>query len=60
MGGMFGALGGLLIASVVGHTLQRTGSYQIPFFVAGVAYFLALGVVQVLAPRLEPAHLEEE
>lgn len=60
MGGMFGALGGLLIASVVGHTLQRTGSYQIPFFVAGVAYLLALGVVQVLAPRLEPAHLEEE
>jgi MFS transporter, ACS family, hexuronate transporter len=57
MGGMLGALGGLLIASLVGHVLQRTGSYQIPFFVAGVAYFRALGVIQLLAPRLEPARL---
>jgi ACS family hexuronate transporter-like MFS transporter len=60
IGGMLGALGGLLIASLVGHVLQRTGSYQIPFFVAGVAYFLALGLIQLLAPRLEPARLVVE
>jgi MFS transporter, ACS family, hexuronate transporter len=60
IGGMFGALGGLLIAYVVGHALQRTGSYQVPFFIAGVAYFLSLGVIQLLAPRLEPPRLDEE
>jgi MFS transporter, ACS family, hexuronate transporter len=60
IGGMFGALGGLLIASVVGHVLQRTGSYQVPFLIAGVAYFLALGVIQLLAPRLESPQLGEQ
>jgi MFS transporter, ACS family, hexuronate transporter len=30
------------------------------FFVAGVEYFLALGVIQLLAPRLEPARLVVE
>jgi MFS transporter, ACS family, hexuronate transporter len=58
-GGMCGALGGLLIASLVGHTLQRTGSYQVPFLIAGTAYFLALGMIQLLAPRLDPPRLEE-
>ena len=56
-GGMLGALGGLLIASVVGHVLQRTGSYEIPFLIAGVVYFVALGLIQILAPRLNPPEL---
>jgi MFS transporter, ACS family, aldohexuronate transporter len=53
IGGMCGALGGLLIASLVGHVLQRTGSYELPFLIAGVTYFLAVGVIQLLAPRLD-------
>jgi MFS transporter, ACS family, hexuronate transporter len=60
IGGMCGALGGMLIAFLVGHVLQRTGSYQIPFFIAGVAYFLALGAIQLLGPRLEPPQLHDE
>jgi MFS transporter, ACS family, hexuronate transporter len=57
MGGMAGALGGLFIATVVGHVLQWTGSYEIPFVLAGSAYLVALGVIHVLAPRLEPARI---
>jgi len=57
IGGMAGAVGGLLIAWVVGHVLQWTGSYMIPFFIAGAAYLVALGVIHVLAPRLEPARI---
>jgi ACS family hexuronate transporter-like MFS transporter len=58
MGGMAGAMGGWFIADVVGHVLQWTGSYMIPFAMAGVAYLVALGVIHVLAPRLEPARIE--
>lgn len=54
MGGMAGAIGGMLIAEIVGYTLQWTGSYLIPFLIAGSAYFLALASIHVLAPRLEP------
>jgi ACS family hexuronate transporter-like MFS transporter len=54
IGGMAGAIGGMLIAKVVGYALQWTGSYMVPFLMAGVAYLLGLAVMQLLAPRLEP------
>ena len=57
MGGMAGAIGGMLIATIVGHTLQWTGSYMIPFLMAGSAYVLALAAIQLLVPRLEPADI---
>jgi ACS family hexuronate transporter-like MFS transporter len=53
VGGAAGAIGGMLIAEVVAHVLQWTGSYAIPFFIAGSAYLVALAVIQFLAPRLE-------
>lgn len=55
IGGMAGAVGGLLIANIVSHLLQWTGSYAIPFMIAGSAYLIALAVIQMLTPRLEPA-----
>jgi MFS transporter, ACS family, hexuronate transporter len=58
IGGMCGAVGGLVIASVVGHVLQRSGSYQVPFLIASVTYFVSLGVIHLLAPRLDPPQLE--
>jgi MFS transporter, ACS family, hexuronate transporter len=58
MGGMAGAIGGWFIADVVGYVLQWTGSYMIPFVMAGIAYLVALGVIHVLTPRLEPARVE--
>jgi len=56
-GGMAGAVGGMLVATIVGRVLQWTGSYFIPFLIAGFAYLAALGLIQALAPRLEPAEI---
>jgi ACS family hexuronate transporter-like MFS transporter len=55
IGGMAGAIGGMFMAKIVGYVLQWTGSYMIPFFIAGTSYLLALAIIQALAPRLEPA-----
>ncbi len=57
IGGMAGAVGGMLIAKIVAYFLQWTGSYRIPFLIAGCAYLLALGVVHLLAPRLDAVQL---
>jgi len=58
IGGMAGAVGGMLIAKIVGYTLQWTGSYRVPFLIAGSAYLVALAVIHVLSPRLEPARID--
>ena len=58
LGGMAGAVGGMLIAKVVGYVLQLTGSYVTVLMIAGAAYLTALLVVQILAPRLEPARID--
>jgi MFS transporter, ACS family, hexuronate transporter len=58
--GMTGAVGGMLIAKIVGYVLQWTGSYMIPFFIAGSAYLVALAVIHALAPRLEPARIDAQ
>lgn len=57
IGGMAGAVGGMLVAKIIGYVLQRTGSYFIPFLIAGSAYLVALGLVHCLTPRLEPAKI---
>jgi ACS family hexuronate transporter-like MFS transporter len=57
MGGMAGAIGGMLIAKIVGYTLQWTGSYMVPFLMAGCAYLLALAAIQILTPKLEPVRI---
>jgi ACS family hexuronate transporter-like MFS transporter len=55
IGGMAGAIGGMLIALAVGEILQRTGSYVSIFVIAGSAYLVALAVIHLLSPGLEPA-----
>lgn len=57
IGGMAGAIGGMLIAKIVGYVLQWTGSYMVPFLVAASAYLLALFTVHLLAPELKPARM---
>ena len=59
IGGMAGAVGGMLIALVVGAILQATGSYVPIFIIAGSAYLVALLVIHLLAPKLEPATIDE-
>lgn len=55
MGGMAGAIGGMLIATATGYLLQFTGSYHVVFILAGATYLVALAVIHALSPRLEPA-----
>ena len=60
MAGMAGAVGGMLIAQIVGHVLQWTGSYAIPFLIAASAYLVALLCIHLLSPRLNPAEIVAE
>jgi ACS family hexuronate transporter-like MFS transporter len=60
IGGMAGAVGGMLIAKVIGYTLQWTGSYMVPFLIAAIAYPVALAIIQLLTPRLEPVRIDSE
>lgn len=55
IGGMAGALGGATMAVATGYILQTTGqNYSIVFVIAGTAYLVALLVIHLLAPNLEP------
>ena len=54
LGGMFGAIGGMLIAKATGSILQHTGSYLPIFIIAGTAYLVALALIQLLVPRMTP------
>jgi ACS family hexuronate transporter-like MFS transporter len=58
IGSMMGAFGGMGIARVVSEILERSGSYVPVFFVASSAYLIALGVIHLISPRLEPARLD--
>jgi ACS family hexuronate transporter-like MFS transporter len=60
IGGFAGAVGGMLIATFIGFLLQATGSYVPVFLMAGSAYLLALALLHWLAPRLQPAQLQEQ
>jgi len=59
IGGMAAAVGGMFIAKLVGFVLDGTHSYVIPFAIASSAYLVALGILQLLLPALEPMKLEE-
>jgi len=54
IGGMAGAIGGMLIAKVAGFVLAWTGSYFPLFAIASIAYLVALAIIHALNPRLEP------
>ena len=58
IGGFAGAVGGMAMSYFTGSQLQSTGSYSTIFLIAGSAYLVALVVVHLLAPRLEPARFE--
>jgi ACS family hexuronate transporter-like MFS transporter len=42
----------MLIADAVGHILQWTHSYMLPFLMAGSAYLIAFLILHLLAPAL--------
>lgn len=55
LGGAAGAVGGMIIAPVAGYVLQFTHSYVPLFIIAGVMHPLALALVHLLVPKIEPA-----
>ena len=59
IGGMAGAIGGMLISKVVGYILQWSGSYVPIFIIAASTYLAAWLVIQLLVPKLEPAPVED-
>lgn len=54
IGSFGGVVSGMLVARLTGDLLQSTGSYIPLFVLAGSAYLLALLVVHLLVPRLQP------
>ena len=60
IGGMAGAIAGMVFAQVISHHLDATGNnYIVPFIIAASAYLLALGLMHLLLPHLEPMPLKE-
>ena len=57
-GGMFGAAGGMVLFYITGKVLKQTGNYLPVFVMASLAYVVALLIVHLLVPRLEPAQIE--
>jgi ACS family hexuronate transporter-like MFS transporter len=60
IGGMAGAIGGVLLQVATGYIVKFTNSYVPMFVVACAAYLLALAVIHGISPRLAPARLEGE
>lgn len=58
-GGFAGAVGGAIVAFMVGKILQNIGidGYAIPFAVAGCGYLLALLIIHLLVPRIKPVNI---
>ena len=54
IGGLSGAIGGMLMAKFAGIILATVGTYQPIFIVAACAYLLALLVIHLIVPRYEP------
>ena len=64
IGGMAGAIGGMLIAPLIGFILESTkspenpnGSFFIIFIIAASAYLVALALIHLLSPKLEQAKI---
>jgi ACS family hexuronate transporter-like MFS transporter len=59
VGGMAGALGGMLIAQLAGRVLDVTHSYAPLFLFPPLAYLGALALIHALSPRLDPMRLQD-
>ncbi|MEQ1512814.1 MAG: MFS transporter [Lysobacteraceae bacterium] len=54
IGGTVGAIGGMSMALFTGYILESTGSYSLLFAICASAYFVALGALHLLSPKLAP------
>ncbi len=59
IGGMFGAVAGIIVPLAAGHIIKSFQTYLPLFIFAGSAYVVAILIIQLLSPRLEPATIGE-
>jgi ACS family hexuronate transporter-like MFS transporter len=57
IGGMLGAFGGMVFSKYIGKVLEEIGTYTPIFIIAGSAYLVALLVVHLLTPKMEPVKI---
>ncbi len=58
IGGMFGAVGGILLALLAGRIITAFG-YLPMFIIASCSYLIALVIIHLVLPKLEPVRPEE-
>lgn len=59
IGGMMGAVGGMIFQSSTGYILQHNNSNYVPVFVVcGSVYLIALLIMHLLLPGMEPAKID--
>jgi len=58
IGGLAAALGAMFNAKLIGFVLDKTHSYAVPFAIASGSYLVALAILHLLLPNLEPMKLE--
>jgi ACS family hexuronate transporter-like MFS transporter len=54
LGGTAGYFGAALFQYAVGHMVQSSGNYTLPFICAASAYFLATAIIHGLVPKIRP------
>jgi MFS transporter, ACS family, hexuronate transporter len=58
IGGMAGAIGGVLFSLGVGYVLELTHSYTLLFAISASAYLIAFGVLRLLVPGLPRVNVD--
>lgn len=58
IGGMFGAIGGIVLAFLAGRIITSFG-YLPMFVIASCSYLIALAIIHLILPKLEPVRAEE-
>jgi ACS family hexuronate transporter-like MFS transporter len=58
IGGMAGALGGVLLQLATGYIVKITNSYVPLFVIACIAYLVALAIIHGITPKLAPAQID--
>jgi MFS transporter, ACS family, hexuronate transporter len=59
IGGTAGAVGGMLMSQYAGYVLENVGSYTPIFLTIGSMYLIALIIIHLMLPRLEPARIDD-
>lgn len=61
IGGMGGSIAGMFFAQLVSRVLHATGNnFLVPFLVAATSYSVALLIIHILLPKLQPINLDPQ